>query len=687
MAAKGWTTQVAAAAGVAAATGAAQLGLGYGLGVVVWPVTPGADDSVWLGSLGWATWIAASSTVFGAIIAAALRGTRPSGPLRAGLAFAAGVGALLTVALVALPARLASVRADGLNPEQTAALYAGIGIVLGVLIAYWAVISGPVAANLIATSAYLWALAATAIVVELTAGRPAATYLTSWQFASIAEDSRYGAIYWPSALITLGAAFLLGVLAAWPAARRGNHGVGTAASGAVGPTLVGAAFLLLAPQLTGAIGQLQSAYLIAPYAVLAGLAGSAVVTTAAHRRAATSPAASAPAASSPGASAPAGAPTDSDEDDWSEAIGHRPPSRTKRTRPAAEPPRQASVGSTTRQPRESAPGPAARQSSTSASPRQSSPATAVRQAPSSSPARESSSSPTPRESSTSSARRQSSASPASSDPEPASGADAPGRRQPAPHPDKAPPTSEKPSRRGGLFGRRKQDTPDDEPTLDLKPPPTEKPSRGGLFGRRRQSYAADPAHNEPTDDEPTADLGRSTNLSPIQPGPSAQQPGQTKPPGAPTTPGAPATAPSASAAAPSAPKPATAAPTSTSAEPISATAAPTKSPAASPKSPAASTKAPNATAPSSPARAATEPGAATKAPAPAADPFKPSAVTRPRKGTSTRKQTTPPAERRDTDEPKTDNPRPADAAPRKSTVAAPPASPPIAKINPPREPD
>nr|BFE66874.1 hypothetical protein GCM10020092_001750 [Actinoplanes digitatis] len=69
MAEKGWTVQVATAAGVAAGTGAAQLGLGYGLGVVVWPVIPSADDSVWLGSLGWATWIAANATVFGAVIA------------------------------------------------------------------------------------------------------------------------------------------------------------------------------------------------------------------------------------------------------------------------------------------------------------------------------------------------------------------------------------------------------------------------------------------------------------------------------------------------------------------------------------------------------------------------------------------------------------------------------------------
>src|SRR5829696_6278485 len=97
--AEGWMTQVAAAAGVAAATGAAQLGLGYGLGVVVWPATGTADDGLWLGSLGWATWIAASSTVFGAVVASRF-GIRTGGPWRLALAASAAIGALLAVALI-----------------------------------------------------------------------------------------------------------------------------------------------------------------------------------------------------------------------------------------------------------------------------------------------------------------------------------------------------------------------------------------------------------------------------------------------------------------------------------------------------------------------------------------------------------------------------------------------------------
>jgi hypothetical protein len=281
MAEKGWTAQLAAAAGVAAGTGAAQLGLGYGLGVVAWPATITDDDSVWLGSLGWATWIAASATVFGAVIASRLA-SRPGGPWRFALAVSAAIGAVVTVALIALPAR-ASVRVDTFAPQTIAAGYAVVGILFGLVIAYWAVGSRPVAANLIATAAWLWALAVAAIVVDLIWHRPTATYLSSWQFASSGIGARYGTIYWPSSALTLLAALLLGVIAAWPAVRRGDLGVGAASSGAVGPLLVAAAFFALAPRLTGALGPLESAYLIAPYAVLSGLAGSAM-TVATGRR-------------------------------------------------------------------------------------------------------------------------------------------------------------------------------------------------------------------------------------------------------------------------------------------------------------------------------------------------------------------------------------------------------------------
>ncbi|WP_433299582.1 Hansenula MRAKII killer toxin-resistant protein 1 [Actinoplanes sp. CA-030573] len=287
MADRGWTSRAATAAGVAAGTGAAQLGLGYGLGVIVWPVAVTQDRSEWLGSLGWATWITASATVFGAVVASRLGGESGS-VRRALLAISAGVGALVAVALIALPARSA-VRLDAHSPQAIAAGYALIGVVLGVLVAYWAVSSRPVAANLVATAAWLWALAITAIIVELSGNRDSATYLTSWQFAGATDGVRYGVIYWPSAVLTLAAAFLVGVIAVIPAVRRGDLGLGAATSGAVGPLLVAASFLALSPRLTDSLGPIESAYLIAPYAVLAGLAGSALTVTAGKSLAIRSP--------------------------------------------------------------------------------------------------------------------------------------------------------------------------------------------------------------------------------------------------------------------------------------------------------------------------------------------------------------------------------------------------------------
>ncbi|WP_328464067.1 Hansenula MRAKII killer toxin-resistant protein 1 [Actinoplanes sp. NBC_00393] len=281
MAEKGWTTQASAAAGIAAGAGAAQLGLGYGLGVITWPTTAAEAESVWLGSLGWATWITASATVLGAVIAGRMRPDR-TGPWRALwrflLAASSALGALVSVALVALPARSA-VRADTLSPQLVAGGYALAGLLAGLVVAFWAVSSGPVAANLIGTALWLWALAIAGVAAELATGRDFATYLTSWQFAESVSPIRYGGIYWPSALLTLVAAFVIGLAAAWPAARNGELGLGTAISGAVGPLLVAFSFLLLAPQLTAAMGPLQSAYLIAPYAVLAGLGGSALTVT------------------------------------------------------------------------------------------------------------------------------------------------------------------------------------------------------------------------------------------------------------------------------------------------------------------------------------------------------------------------------------------------------------------------
>lgn len=287
MARRGWGGSTAAALGVAAGAGAAQLGFGYGLGIINWaPTGTVRVESAWVASLAWATWIAATSVVVGAVCAQRLRGgDEPVGTLpRLGLALAAGVGALVTVLLVAVPARAARVP-DTTAPQTVAAVYATAGLVLGVLLATWALHTRAAATNLIATTGWLWLLAVVSVVDGVLSGRGLATaQLGIWQIS--ADSARFWIrdyFYWPGALLSLGSALLIGVLAARRAARSSQGRVGATASGAAGPLLVALAYLLAVPRLAGIAAEQLSAHLIAPYAVIAGVGGSVLVTALAQR--------------------------------------------------------------------------------------------------------------------------------------------------------------------------------------------------------------------------------------------------------------------------------------------------------------------------------------------------------------------------------------------------------------------
>jgi hypothetical protein len=322
MAVRGWGGSIAVAIGVAAGAGAAQLGLGYGLGIIAWlPTANEASEAAWVASLAWATWIAATSVVAGALAADRLSGgaerlgdpvraagradaagtptggapaePRPAGRgsaaddvaanrlaavlWRLALAVAAAVGALVTVALVAVPARAAE-RADTFSPQTIAAGYAVIGVIVGLLVAIGAVTSRAVAANVLVTVAWLWLLAIVAVVDGVASGRGlASAQLGVWQMTDDSEGYWFRNMYLPGVALSLGSALIIGALAALPAARRGDGRVGVAVSGAVGPLLVAAAYFLAAPRLVGVRAEQLSAYLVAPYAVIAGLAGSVMI--------------------------------------------------------------------------------------------------------------------------------------------------------------------------------------------------------------------------------------------------------------------------------------------------------------------------------------------------------------------------------------------------------------------------
>lgn len=298
MAEQGWGGSTAAAIGVAAGAGAAQLGLGYGLGIIVWlPSSDAGSDAAWVASLRWALWIAATSTVAGAIFAGWL--SRPARPSSAGppnspaglstvlgrvaLAVAAAIGALVAVALVAVPARAAT-RADTFSPQTIAAGYAVVGVLIGLVIAAWALSSPAVARNVISTVAWLWLLGIVAVIDGVASGRglPGAQ-LGVWQMTAASERFWFRNFYWPGAVLTLASALVIGALSARASARAGHPRVDAAISGGVGPLLVAAAYVLAAPRLVGSPAEQISAYLAAPYAVIAGVAGSVIATVLAQR--------------------------------------------------------------------------------------------------------------------------------------------------------------------------------------------------------------------------------------------------------------------------------------------------------------------------------------------------------------------------------------------------------------------
>jgi hypothetical protein len=287
MAARSWATSISTAIGVAAGAAAAQLGIGYGLGIISWqPVNTNA--TTWVNSLAWVTWLAATSTVFGALFADRLSGTgRPAGPgletpgaravtvaWRLVIALAAAVGALITVPLVALPSR--APRPDNVAPYFTTGGYAVAGVIVGLVVALGALTAGAIAANVIASTAWLWTLGVVAVAdaVRLGGDLAGSAQLATWQFTDAVWVR--GMVNLPGALLMLAVALVIGVLAAWPSGRRGDNRVGVAISGAAGPLLVAAAYFLAAPGLS-ARDQHLSAFVMAPYAVLAGLAGSVLV--------------------------------------------------------------------------------------------------------------------------------------------------------------------------------------------------------------------------------------------------------------------------------------------------------------------------------------------------------------------------------------------------------------------------
>ncbi len=278
MAKRGWGSSIVLAFLAAAGTAAAQLGLGYGLRILVWvPDRSDAADAAWAAGLAWTVWVAAVAVIVGAAVAERSAGAVDSGRMarlagRLTLVVAAALGGCVTIPLVAVPTQKVRI-VDNFAPELLAGTYAAAGVVLGLLVALVALGSRAIATNVISTAGFLWALAV--VAASTASDRTEVTQLGIWRFTEAGPI--WHSFYIPGALVMLGGALLIGGLAAFPAAGRGAGRAGVTVSGAAGPLIVAAAYALAAPRPGHATFEQLSALYTSPYMILAGLVGSSLV--------------------------------------------------------------------------------------------------------------------------------------------------------------------------------------------------------------------------------------------------------------------------------------------------------------------------------------------------------------------------------------------------------------------------
>lgn len=277
MSVRGSTAPFGVALGVAALAGAAQLGVAYGLGILLWNQEYTAADPAWAINLTWACWLASVSVVGGAVAGGRLLPADPRHPgargtriQRLGVAIVAGCGGSLTVLLAAVPARYAQLPA--VEPTVTAGRTAAIGVAVGVAVAVVALVARPLSWNALGAVGWLWVLALVAVGAAVRDGsNPDGLRLAVWGGPGEATG------WTPTLVVMVAAAALIGIATAVAARRSGASRLVVATCGAPGPLLVATAYLVAGPGEWGERGPQFFPYVAAPYAVLAGLVGSLLV--------------------------------------------------------------------------------------------------------------------------------------------------------------------------------------------------------------------------------------------------------------------------------------------------------------------------------------------------------------------------------------------------------------------------
>jgi hypothetical protein len=277
-----WIRILATALGIGALAAAAQLGIAYGLGLVRFPRAFPADG-LWATQLTWTAWFAMLAVLAGATggvwTAGRLRrGTDRAAPLQLGqrimIVLAAAVGAVVTVALTAVPARAAELAQT--SPPLDAALAALLGVVAGILIAVAALSLRVVAVSVAAVVSATWLVALVSVVPSLGPGGDLPLVrLGVLDLPAFGTGARSTvAVLFPPAL-----GLLVGAVVAAAARSRGLPGLHTFLAGFAGPALLALPYLIAPP--TGGDRAVQApAFGGALIAVAAGLLAGLVVAAA-----------------------------------------------------------------------------------------------------------------------------------------------------------------------------------------------------------------------------------------------------------------------------------------------------------------------------------------------------------------------------------------------------------------------
>ena len=263
--------------GVGAVLAAAQVGVGSGLGVLDWPLSFSAIRG-WGQLLTWVAFIFAVGVAGGAVVGRrALRRPRPTLTIwtRAAAAGASGLGSAAAFPLVWIPVRVNQPTVD-LAAEVTMAVTAGIGALVGMVLAVIALSWKPVASGVAVSAAWVWLFAL--ISVGLAAKdhvrvTPRLGMIDAPQ--ALASDA-----WWLGPYLMVGVAALLGLLVAAVAGWKGAGWVGIALSGLAGPGLVASAYLITGWGVSGN-GEDLAPYVASLLAVCSGVLASTAVASAA----------------------------------------------------------------------------------------------------------------------------------------------------------------------------------------------------------------------------------------------------------------------------------------------------------------------------------------------------------------------------------------------------------------------